>query len=136
MDTVAQIDMFFAGRPRQWALFEAMRGALCSRWPETSLRVMKTCVSFDDPRPYLYVSLPPASISGGREGILVTFGLRRHQAHPRFAQVVRISGSRYTVHLPVFGEEEIDGELLGLVALSRAQCEKPRHASVDNRDKM
>lgn len=136
MDTVVQTDMFFAGRPRQWALFEAIRGAVCGRWPDTSIRVMKTCISFDDPKPYLYVSLPPASVSRGREGILVTFGLRDHLAHPRFAQVVRISKSRCTVHLPVFSEEEIDGELLDLIALSRAQCEKPRHAAVDNRDKM
>ena len=50
-----QTDLFFAGKPEAWALFEALRESVLSRYPDTQLRVMKTCVAFDDPKPYLYV---------------------------------------------------------------------------------
>lgn len=117
VDTVAQIDAFFAGRPRQWALFEKLRAALCGQYPGTQLRVMKTCISFDDPKPYCYVSNPPRALltQGNRDALLITFGLRERMDHPRFAQVVPISRSRFTIHVVVAGEEEIDEELLFLI---------------------
>ena len=42
MDIRAQIDVFFMGRLREWKLFESIRKAICTAYPQTSLRVMKT----------------------------------------------------------------------------------------------
>ena len=51
MDIIAQTDAFFAGKPEAWALFEALRSRVLACWPDTGLRVMKTCIAFDDPKP-------------------------------------------------------------------------------------
>ena len=118
MDSLAQADAFFSGRPEAWAVFEALRTALCARFPDTQLRVMKTCISFDDPKPYCYVSMPK---SKAQRGIVVTFGLCERMESPRFMMVVPISKSRFTVHVLVQDAQEADGELLSLISLARSQ---------------
>ena len=37
MDTMEQTDLFFAGKPEAWALFEALRESVLSRYPDTKL---------------------------------------------------------------------------------------------------
>lgn len=113
MDTIAQVDAFFAGKPEEWALFDALSRAVLARYPDTRLRVMKTCVAFDDPKPFLYVSFPPRK---GLRGLFATISLREQTAHPRFYMVVPVSAGRYTVHLHIGHEAQIDDELLKLIA--------------------
>ena len=115
MDMTVQTDLFFAGKPEAWALFEALRESVLSRYPDTKLRVMKTCVAFDDPKPYLYVSFPPRKSMGG---ILATISLRERMEHPRFFMVVPVNQSRFTVHMHIERAEQIDAELISLIALS------------------
>lgn len=121
MDTIAQVDAFFAGRPGQWALFEALSRALIVRYPGTQVRVMKTCIAFEDQKPYCYVSFPPKSLARdrGEHPIQVSISLSERMEHSRFAMVVPISKRRFTVHIVLGGQEEIDGELLSLIELSR-----------------
>ena len=115
MDTIAQIDAFFAGKPQQWRIFEMLRIRMIAAWPQAQLRVMKTCVSVDDPRPFAYVSFPPKK---SLPGLWLSISLREEMTHPRFAMVVPVSKSRYTVHIHLPDEEAIDDELLSLIALS------------------
>ena len=115
MDMIASLDAFFAGKPEQWALFESLRRAVCCVYPQTQMRIMKTCISLDDPRPYLYVSFPKKK---SEKGLLVTLSMREMMTHPRFAMVVPVSKARYTVHIPLPDAGAIDGELLSLIALS------------------
>jgi len=116
MDAIVQIDAFFAGKPERWTLFEVLRKKLCAAYPTTQLRVMKTCISFDDPKPYCYVSLPKKK---AEDGLLVSVSLRERMEHPRILMLVPISKTRFTAHIPVKGEAEIDEEFLALIALSR-----------------
>ena len=115
MDIIAQTDAFFAGKPEAWALFEALRSRVLARWPDTGLRVMKTCIAFDDPKPYLYVSFPPRKYLAG---LWLSISLREAAEHPRFAMVVPVSKARYTVHIHLQDADAIDEELLSLIALS------------------
>ena len=115
MDIRVQTDMFFAGRPEAWALFERLRAALAVRWPAAQLRVMKTCISFDDPKPFVYVSFPQKK---SMRGLLLSISLRQRMEHPRFFMVVPVSASRMTVHIYLENERQIDDELLDLIALS------------------
>ena len=115
MDSIAQCDAFFSGRPQEWALFEALREALLARYPSTQLRAMKTCIAFDDPKPYVYVSYPPRKSMGG---ILMTVSLRERMESARFFMVVPISKNRYTVHLHLTDRAQIDEELMRYAALS------------------
>ena len=116
MDTIAQIDAFFAGKGEQWALFDALQTALNSRYPDMQIRVMKTCIAFDDPRPFLYVSFPKKK---AMSGLILSVSLTEMMRHPRFFMVVSISKSRFTVHIHLKNTREIDGELLELIDASR-----------------
>ena len=116
MDTIAAIDVFFAGKKQEWMLFKAFTHALVERWPDTQIRVLKTSISFDDPKPYCYVSHPPRKSLGG---IFVSISLRERLEHSRFFMVVPVSKTRFTAHISVTDEAQIDGELLDLIALSR-----------------
>lgn len=115
MDTIVQIDAFFAGKPERWALFDRLKSAICSAYPSAQLRVMKTCICFDDLKPFLYVSFPPKK---SMEGLWLSIGMREAMTHPRFTMVVPISKNRYTVHIHLPEASAIDEELLGLIALS------------------
>ena len=116
MDTAAECDLFFSGRAEAWALFEELRTELLAKWPDTRMRVMKTCIAFEDPKPYCYISYPPRK---HMKGIMLTFGLREQAEHERFFQVVPISRGRFTVHVLVSRLEEIDSELLLWLEASR-----------------
>ena len=115
MDMIAQTDAFFAGKTEAWAVFESLRRRIVETYPQTQLRVMKTCISFDDPKPFAYVSFPPKK---GLAGLWLSISLREAMTHPRFAMVVPVSKTRFTVHIHLADKSEIDGELLDLIALS------------------
>ena len=115
MDTNAQIDAFFAGKIEQWALFAALEEAVRGIWPQTQLRVMKTCIAFDDPKPFLYVSFPPKK---SLQGLWLSISLREMMGHPRIAMLVPVSKSRCTAHIHLADAQGIDDELLALIALS------------------
>ena len=116
MDIRAQIDVFFMGRLREWKLFENIRKAICTAYPQTSLRVMKTCISFDDPKPYCYVSFPKRK---SEEGLLLSISLKERVEHPRIAMITAVSKMRFTAHIPVRSDAEVDEEMLALIADSR-----------------
>ena len=116
MDIIAQIDAFFAGKPAQWALFEELCSRVLARCPDSGLRVMKTCIAFDDSKPYLYVSFPPRKYLAG---LWLSISLREPAEHPRFAMVVPVSRTRYTAHIHLPDADAVDEELLSLIALSR-----------------
>ena len=115
MDSVARIDAFFAGKRECWMIFERLSKAVCGTYPSAQLRVMKTCIALDDPKPFAYVSFPPKK---SLSGLWLSISVREQIAHARFAMVVPVSKSRFTVHIHLPDEHAIDDELLTLIALS------------------
>ena len=114
MDSIAQIDAFFSGKSEIWKVFEALRMRMQEAYPKAQIRVMKTCISFDDPRPFAYVSFPPKK---NLSGIWLTISLRERMDHPRFAMIVPVSKSRFTVHIHLPDEDAVNDELLELITL-------------------
>ncbi|MBR3795812.1 MAG: hypothetical protein IKK34_07265 [Clostridia bacterium] len=115
MDITAQVDAYFAKKPDAFMIFETLRHAVWAAYPSAQLRVMKTCICFDDPKPFAYVSFPPKK---SLRGLWLSISLREAMAHPRFAMVVPVSKSRYTVHIHLPDQSAVDHELLSLIALS------------------
>lgn len=104
---------FFNPMPQLLPLYAALQEKLEGRYPEMTLKITKTQISFRNRYVFAMVSLPLRRIKGWpREYLLVSFGLGYQKASPRIAQSVEPYPGRWTHHVPIQREEELDEELL------------------------
>lgn len=114
--------LFFAGRPQALALYEAIRARVLGRFPDVTLEVKKTQISFKARRLFLMVSLP-RSRAQGKDSLILTFGLHRAAAHPLIFQCVEPYPNRFTHHVLLRAAEEMDGALMELLEEAYAACQ-------------
>ena len=108
---------FFDGKPTELALYQALERAMAARFPEASVKVQKSQISFYHRHLFAAASLPlRRRKEWPRECLLVTLGLSRRLSSPRIAVAVEPYPNRWTHHVVVAREEEIDGELLDWLA--------------------
>ena len=108
---------FFDGKPAQLALYQALERAMEARFPEASVKVQKSQISFYHRHLFAAASLPlRRRKEWPKECLLVTFGLSHRLSSPRIAVAVEPYPNRWTHHVVVAREEEIDGELLDWLA--------------------
>ena len=104
---------FFDGRSLELALYQTLFRSLETAFPEASVRVQKTQISFYGRHLFAAMSLPVRRRKGWPEHcIVVTFGFSHRLESPRIAVAVEPYPNRWTHHVLVSGEEQIDGELL------------------------
>ncbi len=78
-----------------------------------SIRITKTQISFRNRYVFATASIPFRKVSGWPEYyLLVSFGLSYQKRSPRVAQSVEPYPNRWTHHVIVQREEEIDEELM------------------------
>lgn len=106
----SDILFFFDGRPGELSLYWALAERLEGAFPEAAVKVQKSQVSFYGVGLFAMVSLPRRK---GDSGLVVSFGLGRREPSPRIAVAVEPYPGRWTHHVAVRREEELDGELLG-----------------------
>jgi len=105
---------FFDGKPAELSLYQALFARMEAAFPEASVKVQKSQISFYNRRLFAAASLPVRRRKDWpRECILVTIGLSHRLASPRVAVAVEPYPNRWTHHVPVSREEQIDEELLG-----------------------
>ena len=110
----ADILFFFDGRPLELALYETLFWRMEASFPESSVKVQKTQISFYSRHLFAAASLPVRRRKEWpRHCILVTFGLSRRLSAPRIAVATEPYPNRWTHHVIVSEEGEIDEELLG-----------------------
>ena len=108
---------FFDGKPTELALYQALEQAMAARFPEASVKVQKSQISFYHRHLFAAASLPlRRRKEWPKECLLVTFGLSHRLSSPRIAVAVEPYPNRWTHHVVVAREEEIDGELLDWLA--------------------
>ena len=113
----SDILFFFDGKPAELALYQAFFRRMEAAFPDASARVQKSQVSFYGKHFFAAASLPLRRRKDWpRECILVTFGLPIRLDSPRIAVAVEPYPNRWTHHVVVAREEEIDGELLDWLA--------------------
>lgn len=110
---------FFDGRPDALALYQALAEGLDRIAAEASVKVQKSQISFYDGGLFAMASLPKRKRD---PGLVVSFGLGRREPSPRIAVAVEPYPGRWTHHVPVTGEEQLDGELLGWLREARDFC--------------
>ena len=101
---------FFDGRPDALALYRVLAAGLARIAPEGRVKVQKSQISFYDGGLFAMASLPKRK---GDPGLVVSFGLGRRERSPRIAVAVEPYPGRWTHHVAVTAEEELDAELLG-----------------------
>ena len=117
---------FFNGRPRELALYEALRKKMEEEFPESTVKVQKSQISFYGRHLFAAVSLPRSRKSFPDHSILVTLGLPYELGSSRTAVTVEPYPGRWTNHVPIWEEEQIDSELLTWLREAYAFSESKR----------
>ena len=104
--------MFFNAMPGALPIYDTLRAHILTAFPETVVEVKKTQITFRSHYGFAFVSLRrmkgcPAVF------LILTLGLGRRLASPRAAAAVEPYPGRWTHHVAVTAEEELDAELLG-----------------------
>ncbi len=110
---------FFDGRPDALALYQALAEGLDRITTEASVKVQKSQISFYDGGLFAMASLPKRKRD---PGLVVSFGLGRREPSPRISVAVEPYPGRWTHHVPVTAEEQLDDELLGWLREARDFC--------------
>ena len=104
---------FFHEMPQLLSLYAPLREQLARAHPDMGVRVSKTQISFRNRHVFAMVSLPFRRLRGWPEAyLLVSFGLPYRKESPRIVQVVEAYSNRWTHHVPIVSEDEIDDALM------------------------
>ena len=108
---------FFDSQPDALPLYEMLEARILNEIPDVTIKVQKTQISFYNRHMFACVSflrvrkakdMPP-------DYIVVTFGLNRREDSPRIDAAVEAYPGRWTHHVVVASEDEVDHELMGWV---------------------
>lgn len=104
--------LFFDGRPLELTLYEALFQRLDAAFPDISVKVQKSQISFYGKHLFAAVSLPIRRRKDWPDHcILVTFGLSYPLSSARIAVAVEPYPNRWTHHVVVSEESQLDTEL-------------------------
>ena len=116
--TFADLMQFFDRRPRELALCQTFVRQVLDAFPDTHIRVQKTQVTLENRHGFAFVSLPRRKVK--EPTIVVTFGLAHRVSSPRIWQSVEPYPNRWTHHVLVSDESQLDDELLDWVKQAAA----------------
>ena len=105
---------FFDGKPLELALYEALFRHLEMEFSEVSVRVQESQISFYGRHLFSAASLPVRRKKSWPEHcIVLTIGLSHRLDSPRVAVATEPYPGRWTHHILLSDEAQIDGELMG-----------------------
>lgn len=123
----SDILFFFDGRPAELALYQAFFRRMEAAFPDASVRVQKSQISFYGRHFFAAASLPlRRKKDWPKECVLVTFGLDHRLDSPRVAVAVEPYPNRWTHHVLLSREDQLDEELMGWVEASYQFSESKR----------
>ena len=112
----ADVLFFFSGKPLELELYEALFCRMESAFPEASVKVQKSQISFYGQHLFAAASLPVRRKKNWPEHcIVVTLGLGQRLDSPRVAVATEPYPNRWTHHVLIQTPEEIDDELIGWI---------------------
>ena len=108
---------FFDSKPDALPLYETFRDAVLERLPECRIETKKTQISFFSRRMFAAVSFTPVRKAKDRPKpfLTITFGLPYRKESPRIDVAVEPYPNRWTHHVMIGNEEEIDEEMLSWI---------------------
>lgn len=110
----SDVGFFFEGKLPERELYEALFARMEQAFPDASVKVQKSQISFYHKHLFAAVSLPLRRRKNWPEMcIVVTIGLAHPLESPRAAVKVEPYPGRWTNHVLLAQKEEIDEQLLG-----------------------
>ena len=108
---------FFNEKAATLPLYEAFAARIFAEIDNVTVKVQKTQISFSNKHNFAFVSFLPARKAKDRPKtyITVTFGLRYKKESPRIDAASEPYPNRWTHHMLIASEEEIDDELMGWI---------------------
>lgn len=108
--------MLFEKMPGALPLYEVLEKRMLARFPDVTIAVKATQVSFYDTLAFAWAWPPFRKRKGWPDTyLIVTFGLDHQLVHPRIAESVEPYPNRWTHHVIVERPDEIDEELMGWI---------------------
>lgn len=109
--------VLFADKPGALDLYLAFEKVLYARFPQTRARVQKTQITFSNRYVFACISFLRVKKKALLPDpyIVLTLGLPCPLASPRVAACTQPYPGRWTVHIVLGSEGELDGELMGWV---------------------
>ena len=113
----ADILFFFNDHKDAFPFYERLEGLILEQIPDAKIKVSKTQISFSNKRGFAFVSFNPCRRAKERPEVwmTVTFGLSYRKDSPRIDVATEPYPNRWTHHIMVGSEEEIDAELMGWI---------------------
>ena len=99
--------------PGALRLYEAVRDMIFSEYEDVTVKVHKTQISFSNKHGFAFVSLPYRKVKGCPDVyVILTLGLNRRLEHPRVWQSVEPYPGRWTHHVIIQSEDEVDAQIV------------------------
>ncbi len=110
--------LYFDKMPDMFAVYETLKEKLEQKFPDNfSVKVSKTQISFRNRYIFAMASLPYRRRKDWPEKyLLVSFGLSYKKESDRIVESIEAYPNRWTHHVIVVKEAEVDEELLGWIA--------------------
>lgn len=116
---------FFSNHMDALPLYERLETLILEQIPNVKVKVSKTQIGFFNRRGFAFVSFNPCRRAADRPPVwmTVTFGLGYRKDASRIDVATEPYPNRWTHHVMVGSEAEIDGELLGWIREAAAFAE-------------
>ena len=104
---------FFQPMPGALPLYLALSEQMMARFPNAAVSVQKTQITFANRHGFAFVSLPRRKVQ--QPTIVVSFGLSYRVDSPRIWVATEPYPNRWTHHMLVSDETQLDDELMGWI---------------------
>lgn len=111
---------FFGEHMDVWPLYKTLETEILRRYPQARVRVQKTQISFSDRYMFACVSFmrPERKAALPARYFVLTLGLPEPISSQRAVAQTEPYPGRWTVHVPVSREDDLDAELFGWLDLA------------------
>lgn len=104
------LEDFFAGYEESWPIFDVLRSAIEDLGP-VDLQVSKSQVAFRRSKAFAWAWVPDRYLRGGHAPLVLTRSFGSRDGSPRWKEIVEPAPGRFTHHLELHSEKDIDAEV-------------------------
>jgi predicted transport protein len=105
-----KLDEFFSGYDEAHRIFDALRAAVNALGP-AEIRVTKSQIAFRRRKTFAWAWVPDKYLGAGHAPLVLTLPFAKRDDSPRWKEIVEPAAGRFTHHLELHTELDIDDEV-------------------------